>query len=223
MIHPQGMRRRWSQGPRMLKAGASAGAVIIGLVLAGVTQAQVPVLPPSVVPDGERHVAVIPEGWQAVHQSVANGLETRSYVPPGQSAESWQDMLTVQVVRLSSGKPAPAPDQLYAQTRSSYEQACDGVRLGELQNGRSNGYPSAFWVLGCARIKTGGYGEAAFFRIVQGNAALYIVQRAWRLPPFDRTQGPPLPPDQQKQALEILQRFTVCDPSRKEHPCPAGR
>lgn len=214
------MTRSKLAGSRRLRAGILVG-ILVGASPVGASQAmaQGPAVPPSAAQSGERHTIVVPDGWQMVHQSITGTVDTLSYVPAGQTAERWQDMLTIQVVRSAVGAAALSPDALYDQTQASYEQACDGVKLGGLQSGDSNGYVSAFWVLGCAKVKTAGYGEAAFFRTIQGNSALYMAQWAWRVSPFDVTVGPPLLADQQKEALETLQSFRVCDPARKEHPC----
>lgn len=206
----------------------AALALIAGMALTpGGAQAQTaaasPVVPPAAAQGGERFSIQIPKGWKQASRNASGPIETVSYVPDGQSAERWQDMLTIQMVKTPAGAQALSPDQLYAQSQSSYEQACDGVKLGTLQSGRSNGYPSAFWVLGCSKVKSAGYGETAFFRTIQGTAALYMAQWAWRVAPFDTTQGPPLLEDQQKEALTTLQSFQVCDPASRQHPCQPGQ
>lgn len=216
---------KWMSGVRQ-----SGWPVVLGLLaLTGVAgipmaaQAQTATVPPATVQTGERYSIQVPKGWQLVNRSGNGAVETLSYVPEGQSAERWQDMLTIQAVRTSAGVQALSPERLYAQSQNSYEQACDGVKLGTLQAGQSNGYPSAFWVLGCAKVKAAGYGETAFFRTIQGTSALYMAQWAWRVAPFDKTQGPPLLEDQQKEALTTLQSFQVCDPASPQHPCRPGQ
>lgn len=226
----------WSvrqQGGRKIAFGAGRVLLRSGLLLLlavavpGQASAQAaaasPVVPPAAAQEGERFSLQVPKGWKLVNRASSGPIETVSYVPDGQSAERWQDMLTVQVVRSAAGAQAPSPDQLYAQSQSSYEQACDGVKLGALQRGKSNGYPSAFWVLGCAKVRSAGYGETAFFRTIQGTSGLYMAQWAWRVAPFDTTEGPPLLEDQQKEALTTLQSFQVCDPSNRQHPCQPGQ
>lgn len=199
-------------------------SVFAGGVPAAVAQtAAAPAVPPGAAQGGERFSVQVPKGWKLATRSSNGPIETVSYVPDGQTAERWQDMLTIQVVRSSVGAQALSPDQLYAQSQNSYEQACDGVKLGTLQAGQSNGYRSAFWVLGCAKVKAAGYGETAFFRTIQGGSALYMAQWAWRVAPFDPSQGPPLLEDQQKEALTTLQSFQVCDPADRAHPCQPGQ
>jgi hypothetical protein len=168
-------------------------------------------------PRGERFYLSIPEGWQEVIRTRQQGADVLGYVPAGQTAAQWTDMLTIQVYRDMAALPAQT---FYERSVNSYQRSCAGSKAGDLQTGLSNGYPSAFWVLSCGQNLQQKFGETAFFRLVQGDTALYIVQRSWRTTAFDATTPPPVSAAASQQAIETLKSFGVCDPGLPDHPCP---
>lgn len=170
-------------------------------------------------PRGERFFIALPEGWTEAARSTQQGANVVAYVPQGQSAEQWADMLTLQVYNGLTALPARA---FYERAIANVQKTCDGPQAGDLQTGLSNGYPSAFWVLGCGRNRATGQGETSFFRLIQGDSALYMAQRTWRTKAYVQ-DGPPVAPAQAEQAVELLSSFSVCNPLAEgdAHPCPA--
>lgn len=166
----------------------------------------------------ERYFLGIPPSWSEASRHAAPGAEVVVYVPQGQTARDWTDMLTVQVFRGMTALPA---ESFYERTRRAYQETCADARAGTMQTGLSNDYPAAFWVLGCGRHGAAGMGETSFFRLVQGDRGLYLAQRAWRTAPYGADEAPPVSPDQQQEAMRLLGSFGVCDPSVAGHPCPA--
>lgn len=165
----------------------------------------------------ERFYMAVPEGWVQAAKTEGPQMDVITYLPQGQEVAAWTDMLTVQVYHSATGRPLEA---WYEMSRQSYRDGCADVRLGDLQKGMSNKYPSAFWVLACTTNTATGQGETAFFRLIQGRDALYLAQRAWRTPPFTKDAGPNLTQDEQREAVTALQRFGVCIPGHPDHPCP---
>ncbi|MFA7428903.1 MAG: hypothetical protein WCZ23_01970 [Rhodospirillaceae bacterium] len=167
---------------------------------------------------GERYYLNVPASWQETARQDVQGAEVVAYVPPGQTVEAWTDMLTVQVFPDMTALPASA---FYDRTRRNYQEICANARAGTMQTGLSNDYPSAFWVLGCGQHGQTGVGETSFVRLIQGNHALYLVQRTWRTQPYAADQTPPVSPEAQQEAMAVLASFGVCDPTTPGHPCPA--
>lgn len=163
----------------------------------------------------ERFFLSVPEGWVQVTTERRGDMEMVEYVPADQEPTAWRDRLTVQVFE---GATEVAAAQFQANARAGFERACEKVTAGNLQVARSNGYPSAFFVLGCHRHRTQGHGETTFFRLIQGYQALYVVQRAWRTAPYD-VQGPPIPQAERSAAVHLLQSMSVCFPGEPRHPC----
>lgn len=166
---------------------------------------------------GERYLLSIPEGWHEVARERTQGAEVLAFTPAEQTAADWTDMLTVQVFHGMTALPA---DSFYDRTRRNYQETCADSRAGAMQTGLSNDYPSAFWVLGCGRHEPTGQGETSFFRLIQGDQALYLAQRAWRTAPYGANEPPPVSPAEQQDAVHLLSAFGVCDPTVPGHPCP---
>ncbi len=168
-------------------------------------------------PRGERFYIALPVGWVEAARTTQKGADVLAYVPQGQSASDWTDMLTVQIFGGMAALPAQT---YYDRARGNVAKTCDGPRAGVLQSGLSNGYPSAFWVLGCGRNRGTGLGETSFFRIIQGDSALYMAQRTWRTKTYT-DGGPPVADAAAQQAIEVLRSFGVCNPLADGHACPA--
>lgn len=166
---------------------------------------------------GERFLIALPEAWAEVARSRQQGADVIAYVPRGQDAESWTDMLTLQVYSGMTALPAQA---FYERSLANVQKVCDGAQAADMQSGLSNGYPSAFWVLGCGRNRATGVGETSFFRLIQGDGALYMAQRTWRTETYTEG-GPPVTPQETQAAIELLSSFSVCNPQAPDHPCPA--
>lgn len=159
----------------------------------------------------------IPPRWQEADRARQQNVDMITFVPQGQSAQGWRDMVILQVYRDMTALPAEA---LRDRTVSALKAACDDATASELQTGLTNGYPSAFWATACTRNSQSGSGEIAYFRSLQGNDNLYVVQRVWSMEPFDGDAPPTLPDAEKQEAVSILKALTVCQPSDPAHPCP---
>lgn len=207
--------RRFSKGWRTLGAAVAVAAVCMATAPVQAQQQPNGTAPPQ----GERFFISIPDGWKEVVRTRQQGADIIAYVPNEQNATQWTDMLTIQVFQGMTALPAQS---FYDRSTASYKKACETVRIGQMQSGSSNGYPSAFWVLACGMQQQSGIGETAFFRLVQGNTALYLAQRSWRSPRFDAQSGTsPVTEPASQMALQTLKSFGVCDPSTPKNPCPS--
>ena len=171
----------------------------------------------AAVPGGERFYIALPTDWVEVARTSQGGADVLAYVPKGQSPDQWTDMLTVQVY---SGMTALPAHTYYERATANIMKTCDGPRAGDMQSGLSNDYPSAFWVLGCGRNQTTGMGETSFFRLIQGDGALYMAQRTWRTRSYT-DGGPPVSDQAAGAAIDLLRSFGVCNPQAPGHACPA--
>lgn len=166
---------------------------------------------------GERFFVALPQQWTEVARSRQQGAKVVAYVPQGQTAEAWTDMLSLQVYPEMTALPARA---FYERSLKNVQDTCDNPQAGALQTGLSNDYPAAFWVLGCGLNRAIGRGETSFFRLIQGDGGLYMAQRTWRTDPYLDGSGPGIPAQAHDQAIELLSSFGVCDPTDPDHPCP---
>lgn len=190
-----------------------------GLALAALAAAALPPGPAAAQgagTGGETYVFALPDTWRPAERTQQGGAEIMTFLPPGQTLSEWRDMAILQVYEGITGMP---PETLRERTLESMEAACTDATAGTLQTGTSNGYPSGFWVIACARNTATGKGEVAYFRSLHGQEDLYVVQRVWTMPPFGQTP-PALPAEEKREAVGILSALSACVPGSAAHPCP---
>lgn len=160
---------------------------------------------------------LFPSGWKEVYRS-RESIEVVEYVPTDQSATSWQDKIQLQVYNNLNDLPL---DAIQRRTQGQNRNRCTGVVEGSLQSGLNNGYPSAFWTLGCRYIKSGegkGSGETQYTKAIQGQSSLYVLSRIWRTPAFAQN-GPEIAIESVNDGVAFLTTSIVCVPKSEDHPC----
>jgi hypothetical protein len=174
-------------------------------------------LPPRQVFGDERLVMPqFPSGW--IEQPAQPGsIEVVEYLPKGQTVANWRDKITLEVHHDSNTLPL---DAFQRRALGQMRENCEGVVEGRLQTGLNNGFPSAFWTLGCKRDRRGNFGETRYTKAVQGANTLYLLSRAWRTASFDDGQ-PPIGQQQVDEAVAFLTSSVVCA-NAAQHPCPAS-
>ncbi|MBT6090258.1 MAG: hypothetical protein HOH20_11820 [Rhodospirillaceae bacterium] len=194
-------------------------ALVFSLSLTpALAQDQTPI-PPSRKPlSPERLVMpLFPAGWNEVFRD--NGaVEVVEYMPDGQSAGAWQDKILLQVYNDLNDLPL---DAIQRRMQGLNRNRCTGVIEGQLQSGLNNGYPSAFWTLGCRYLNNSpgeGIGETQYTKAIQGETSLYVLSRIWRTAAFGQ-DGPALSAQSINDGVAFLTTSTVCVPNSGDHPC----
>ena len=129
------------------------------------------------LPPGENLLAPPPQGWELAFSDRDDDRAVYDYVPPGQDAEEWRAMMTVQVLFDAKGQ---APRTVLERLRREFDGACDGAQAEPVAERAVTAYPGARQLLICGRSRRGGKGEVALIQIVVGREAAYAVQHAWR-------------------------------------------
>lgn len=203
----------------MLKAAA---LTLAGMLAAGAAQALEPLGDRGLAVvnggDGEFFVTPVPITWQIAHSSMTGRVVHMAWLPKGQQTGSWSDKVSVQ---LFPGETDISGRQLLDQIATRYARDCRNLLGTETQVRQNRGRTVAFRLLGCTEHADTGRGELALFRVVQGAASLYLVQRAWRTPSFD-TEHLPFSRDILGKTRLWLQGGRVCqaDSPDAEFACP---
>ncbi|MEQ1887422.1 MAG: hypothetical protein ABL967_20355 [Bryobacteraceae bacterium] len=155
-----------------------------------------------------------PAAWTKVFSRGGNE-EMTEYAPAGQSKENFQDKITVEVYR----KLNLPLDALQRRTLAQTRAACDGTVEGKFQSGVNNGYASAFWTLGCKRLKRTNFGETRYTKTIQAGDVLYVITRVWRTKNYD-DKGPDIAPQSIQTGTQFLITTVVCQTGSTQHPCP---
>jgi hypothetical protein len=136
---------------------------------------------------GEVFVTPVPVTWQLVRSSRSDRLVHFAWLPEGQTPGAWSDKVSLQ---LFPGRTDVSGQELLDQIARRYQRDCRDLLASRTETTRKRGARVTFRFLGCTRHADTGRGELALFRVVAGAQALYLVQRAWRTPPFDRETLP---------------------------------
>jgi hypothetical protein len=180
-------------------------------------RAQAPIPAPQKPLSTERLVMpLFPNGWTEAATNRGN-IEVLDYVPQGETLQTWRNRITLEVYHELNTLPL---DALQRRAQGQNRDSCEGSVEGRLQSGLNNGFPSAFWTLGCKRHRESGMGETRYSKAIQGNQRLYILTRAWRTPAFG-DDGPEIARREIEDAVAFLTATVVCADGDANHPCPA--
>ncbi|MEQ8660102.1 MAG: hypothetical protein RLW62_04735 [Gammaproteobacteria bacterium] len=166
-------------------------------------------------PQGEQLLFAKPEDWHEVFAEVEDNLSTNEYVPADQSAENWKEMVTVQVI---FGMADANPDGVLSRIVRHLEDGCPGFSAQPIELGGTGDYPTLAVMLMCPKNPESGHGDFILVRGIAGKESFYILQKAWRVPPFEPDSAPPVSLDERKFWLGYLAYLTVCDPGLKNCP-----
>ena len=165
----------------------------------------------------DEHIVMphFPSGWVELSKQPGS-IEVVEYVPQGQTAANWREKISLEVHHDNNTLPI---DAFQRRALGQMRENCTGVVEGRLQSGLNNGFPSAFWTLGCKRDKRGAFGEARYTKAVQGSQTFYMLSRMWRTPPFAQT--PQIRQSDIDEAVAFLTSAVVCA-NAAQHPCPVA-
>ena len=167
-------------------------------------------------PEGEQLLFAKPEGWHEVFSEVEENLTTNEYVPEGQTGDDWQEMVTVQIVL---GMAEADPNALLARIAHHLAEGCPGFSSQPIElGGVGEEYPTLAVMMMCPKNPESGKGDFILVRGIAGKESFYILQKAWRVAPFDVDDDPPVALDERKFWLGYLAYLTVCDPGLDNCP-----
>jgi hypothetical protein len=157
--------------------------------------------------DAEHLLFSPPDDFKIGSQSDRDNRLMTEWIPAAETVEDWTQMLTVQIYR----RVAVGAASFVSTIGKRYLEACPGISSKGLSTGQANGYAVSMMVLKCPKNPATGKPETTAFRVIKGNDALYLVQRAWRSNPSDKDLD---------EVMRSLSLVTVCDSRAEDHPCP---
>lgn len=165
---------------------------------------------------GENLLLAPPAGWVVVFQDRQAARVLTQLAPPGQSAENWEQMLTVQMI---VGQPPQEPSAYLDRAVSNAQQACESVGTGLATERAVNNYNTALRVVACTKLHKTGKGEVRFYHVINGADATYIVDRAWRGRTFAASEPVPVPKPVFEEWSDFMANVRLCDTRGALHPC----
>ncbi|OAN48105.1 hypothetical protein A6A04_04940 [Paramagnetospirillum marisnigri] len=165
----------------------------------------------------EQLVMAPPQGWQVGGSAASQHSVTRQMFPPGQSADSWSEMLSIQVL----ADPKLSPRDHVQRVIEASQSNCEASGPSPVAEGQSNGYPVATMTVTCTKGRQSGLGGLVAVKAIRGSSAVYVVQRIWRGKPFERNEAAPVPTGMLQDWSAFLRNVSLCDLNDPaKHPCP---
>jgi len=162
----------------------------------------------------------IPQGWDVAYQdSTSSGI-----VPRNETIDDWSNVIAIIVV---DRKTADTSTVFFIQTMQNKNSTCRGLGSEVLSNKfeLEPGFdvpdpaaPTTLFVIKCpwsnARFipqpNPEPYGEVSAYFVITGAEQLFVVQRAWRVAPFE-VQAPQISPDELLAYLKRISDAVLCD------------
>ncbi len=165
----------------------------------------------------EVYIAGLPAGWRKQAEA-SDALGHRAvWLPAGQTLLDWRDRMTLQLIPDMVGQ---MPERFLDNLAALWTEACEAVMVTEVKSAPVNGYAASSRLIACTRDKQSGKGSVSLYRVVAGKRALYVVQRAYRMPPFS-ADGVPLAGTDLDLGRAAVDFGTACERGAATRPCPA--
>jgi hypothetical protein len=164
---------------------------------------------PGFALENETLLVAMPKGYKPDYQAKNAREMITEMVPQNETVHNWTEMVTVQIFYNARLGVDAARDRI----AQGWVKTCTDATAHKITQGNENNYPFAVWMLSCPRNDETGKPEWTWFKAIQGNDSLYVVQKAFKFEPA------------QAQVIEwtrYLKSVSVCDTRGREHPCPSG-
>jgi hypothetical protein len=137
--------------------------------------------------EGEKLLFSVPKTWgpwKTITNQSTDKLTFIERIPESQDAASIQDMI---VEQWFSGLPlnATPTNVLALMINGAAPASCEQIRAYGPFADTQYGSPTARARYFCAKVKDKPYGLVSIIKAVRGKDRLYVIQREWRLPPYD--------------------------------------
>lgn len=129
----------------------------------------------------------IPNGWRLAYHIVKGKNDLKEFIPVEESLQRWTRMLTVQEF---SGIPKEVtPEQYLRKFFTLAEPYCATFRSRLYPVSAEVDFPTGLGLQYCGTYRMTRLGEVTLVKVIH-HEVIYVVQLAWRGPPFGRHEDP---------------------------------
>lgn len=164
---------------------------------------------------GERLLMMVPQNWTPITLQKSDKMVVTRLYPPGQTEQSWTEILTIQMYPGSDQTPRQFMEGVVQHSVNN----CVSTGPGPVSESTRNGYPIAIMTVACSKGKTSGQGSVVMVEGIRGRDALYIVQRQWRGAAFGQDGKPSIPQEVLNDWAAFAKSVSLCDTRDGKHPC----
>lgn len=149
-----------------------------------------------------------PPAWTLVTDKRAGQQFLREYIPSGQRVEAYHDILTAQSF---PQQRAVDPSVFLRGVFQGVAGRCGNIRVNGPTPRQEGGYRVAYAQIACNRETGKDTGAYMFFKAIQGEEALYVVQRELRTAPSETAGVQEFAKDKMAEAMAQLKAEQVAD------------
>ena len=130
------------------------------------------------------------------------------FVPVGETVQEWSQMITIQAL---IGYRLETLESFATRFTQHVIDQCSASDQGIIWNDVRYGYNFLVWAISCHENLKTGLPEHMIVKAIQGDDALYVVQKAWKYEPND---------GELEGWFEELGSFIVCGKNNDFKMCP---
>ena len=166
--------------------------------------------------DDDQLLFALPDGWMEVYSDRTENLSTTEYIPVAQSADSWKEMISVQILLNS---PDSQPDIMLTRVAAHFKNECTDIEVKPIElAGIEQRYPTLAMIVNCEKKKNSSFGEISIVRGILGKNNFYLLQKTWRTKAFKKDDIPPIDIEERKFWLGYISYLKICNPSNNDCP-----
>tara|TARA_Y100001934_G_scaffold276773_2_gene374054 strand:- start:291 stop:824 length:534 start_codon:yes stop_codon:yes gene_type:complete len=160
--------------------------------------------------DSEEIYFDLPPGFEKVFEDGDESFFIHEWVPQGETASDWSQMLTLTVQDLRNLDPVT----FFNHMADGWEEDCPEYGGMLLHEGLENNYPVAVWFLKCPNNSMTNKPEFTYVKGISGNDNFYTIQMAYAL------RSDELNDSIVNRSMAFLKQAFLCDDSRPQtHAC----
>ena len=150
-----------------------------------------------------------PNGYKLGFTDSSNEIYTQEWIPNGETIKDWSRMMTVQVLYNYNTKSTLK--NFVDRFIGIIVDFCDEGRGLEISSGEEYGYSYNYFMTICGKNPNTKKPEYTMIKVISGNDALYLIQKAWRYEPTN---------SQIQDWSKLVSKVFLCDSRNKNAPCP---
>jgi hypothetical protein len=163
-----------------------------------------------------------PDGWSPAEQEKADGIYRILYLPGGSTIDDWRLSLSARIFfNLSQERPDLSAADFTENLVRFYAQACEGGHASPQSSYEEDGYEAAVRIVSCPRSQGEDLGSVSMIKVMRGAASFFVLERAWRGPPF-AADATPVPQATLDDWADFVAKSRLCNSTLATRPCPAG-
>eukprot|EP01030_Chromulinospumella_sphaerica_P020543 gene20543-20459_t len=139
--------------------------------------------------------------WVLATDGMSQAGPIQEYIPPGQTLEDHHDILSVQTF---PGLQRVPPAEFLKRMLGGVGQACLAASVNgpvlQQEDGANVAYGQAY----CGQQIGKPYGLHIFFKVIQGQDAIYVINREFRVPASKTAGALAFAPDKKDEAVALL-------------------